>query len=55
MQTALVLALLLLSNQFLQADSIPEIVERSKSAIVEIVSMETQGPPCKLGTGFFVS
>jgi hypothetical protein len=37
MRTTLILALLLLSNQFLQADSIPEIVERSKSAIVEIV------------------
>src|SRR6516162_10034724 len=55
MRTTLILALLLLSNQFLQADSIPEIVERTKSAIVEIVSMDTQGPPRKLGTGFFVS
>jgi len=55
MRTALILALLLLSNQFVQADSIPEIVERTKSAIVEIVSMDTQGPPRKLGTGFFVS
>jgi hypothetical protein len=47
MRTTLILALLLLSNQFVQADSIPEIVERTKSAIVEIVSMDTQGPPQK--------
>lgn len=37
------------------ADSIPEIVKRVRPAIVEIVAMDENGTPTKLGTGFFVS
>lgn len=37
------------------ADSIPEIVKRVRPAIVEIVAMDKNGTPTKLGTGFFVS
>jgi S1-C subfamily serine protease len=35
--------------------SLPEIVKRTKPAIVEIVAMDEKGSPTKLGTGFFVS
>jgi S1-C subfamily serine protease len=37
------------------ADSIPEIVKKTKPAIVELVAMDENGSPTKLGTGFFVS
>jgi S1-C subfamily serine protease len=37
------------------AVSLPEIVKRTKPAIVEIVAMDEKGSPTKLGTGFFVS
>jgi S1-C subfamily serine protease len=55
MRTTLIIALLLLSNLFLRADSIPDIVKRTKAAIVEIVAMDEQGSPTELGTGFFIS
>ena len=55
MRTTLIIALLLLSNLFLQADAIPDIVNRTKAVIVEIVAMHEQGAPTELGTGFFVS
>jgi S1-C subfamily serine protease len=55
MRTTLILVLLLFSNLFLRADSIPDIVKRTKPAIVEIVAMDEQVSPTKLGTGFFIS
>ena len=55
MRTTLILVLLLLSNLFSRADSIPDIVKRTKPAIVEIVAMDEQVSPTKLGTGFFIS
>ena len=55
MRTTLIITLLLLSNLFLQADAIPDIVNRTKAAIVEIVAMHEQGAPTELGTGFFIS
>ena len=55
MRTTLIIALLLLSNLFLRADSIPDIVKRTKAAIVKIVAMHEQGSPTELGTGFFIS
>jgi len=55
MRTTLIIALLLLSNLFLRADSIPDIVKRTKAAIVEIVAMDEQGSATELGTGFFIS
>jgi serine protease Do len=51
----LFIALLLLSNTFLYADSIPEIVKRTKQAVVEILALNKDGSATKLGTGFFVS
>jgi S1-C subfamily serine protease len=53
--TALIVALLVLSHGSLLADSIAEIVAKSKLAILEIVAMDATGTPTKLGTGFFVS
>jgi S1-C subfamily serine protease len=41
--------------QTLRADSIPEIVARSKSAIIEIVAFDSQNRPIKSGTGFFIT
>jgi WD40 repeat protein len=55
MRTTLIIALLLLSNLLSRADSIPDIVKRTKAAIVEIVAMDEQGSPTELGTGFFIS
>jgi S1-C subfamily serine protease len=55
MRTTPILVLLLFSNLFLRADSIPDIVKRTKPAIVEIVAMDEQVSPKKLGTGFFIS
>ena len=52
MRTTLIIALLLLSNLFLRADSIPDIVKRTKAAIVEIVAMDEQGSPTELGDRF---
>jgi S1-C subfamily serine protease len=43
------------SFQTLRADSIPDIVARSKSAIIEIVAFDSQNRPIKEGTGFFIS
>jgi hypothetical protein len=54
MRTALIIALLL-SNLFLRADSMPDIVNRTKAAIVQIVAMKEQGSTTELGTGFFIS
>jgi len=55
MRTNLIIALLLLSNLCLRADSIPDIVKRTKAAIVKVVAMDEQGSPTELGTGFFIS
>jgi len=41
--------------QTLRADSIPEIVARSKSAVIEIVAFDSQNRPFKSGTGFFIT
>ena len=54
-RSSLIFALLLLSNLHLQAYSIPEIVAKTKPAVVEIVAMDQNGTPTTLGTGFFVS
>jgi S1-C subfamily serine protease len=51
----LFLVLLVFLQTSLQADSIPEIVAKSKPAIVEIVTTDAKGTPKTLGTGFFVS
>jgi Tfp pilus assembly protein PilF len=53
--SSFIFALLLLSNLHLQAYSIPEIVAKTKPAVVEIVAMDEKGSPTTLGTGFFVS
>src|SRR5208282_2741990 len=52
-RTSFIFALLLLSNLRLQAYSIPEIVARTKPAVVEIVTLDEKGQPKMLGTGFF--
>src|ERR1700693_388125 len=51
----LVLLFLLLSKLPMAAESIPEIVMRTKPAVVEIVAIDEKGSPTKLGTGLFVS
>jgi tetratricopeptide (TPR) repeat protein len=48
-------ATLLVSLSHVQASSIPEIVAKTKPAIVEIIAMDEKGEPTTLGTGFFVS
>ena len=53
--TVLIFALLLLSNLHLQAYSIPEIVAKTKPAVLEIVAMDQNGSSTTLGTGFFIS
>jgi S1-C subfamily serine protease len=50
-----IFAMLLLSNLQLQASSIPEIVAKTKPAVVEIVAMDEKGSYKTLGTGFFIS
>jgi S1-C subfamily serine protease len=47
--------LFLLSLSHLQAYSIPEIVAKTKPAVVEIVAMDQNGTPTTFGTGFFIS
>jgi S1-C subfamily serine protease len=48
-------ALLLLSNLRLLAYSIPEIVAKTKPAVVEIAAIDEKGSITRLGTGFFIS
>src|SRR5260370_12598017 len=55
LSSALIVVLLAFSKVPLRADSIPEIVKRTKPAVVEIVAMDKDASPAKLGTGFFVS
>ena len=55
LRPALIVALLVLSHAWSRADSIPEIVSKSKLAILDILAMDATGTPTKLGTGFFVS
>ena len=55
LSSALIVVLLVFSKMPLRADSIPEIVAKAKPAVVEIVAMDKDGSPTKLGTGFFVS
>ena len=43
------------SPKILDADTIPEIVARVKSAVVQIVTLDQNRQPLKTGTGFFVS
>jgi S1-C subfamily serine protease len=50
-----IFALLLLSRMHLWAYSIPEIVAKTKPAVVEIVAIDQNGSPTTVGTGFFVS
>jgi S1-C subfamily serine protease len=47
--------LLLFSTLSLLAYSIPEIVAKTKPAVVEIVTLDQKGSAKSLGTGFFVS
>jgi Tfp pilus assembly protein PilF len=54
-RSSFIFAFLLVSHSHLQASSIPEIVAKTKPAIVEIVAMDEKGTPTTLGTGFFVS
>ena len=51
----LILALLLFLKTPSKADSIPEIVAKTKPAIVETVTTDATGAPKALGTGFFIS
>jgi putative serine protease PepD len=46
---------LLIPSGLVAAESLPEIVKRTKPAILEIVAMDEKGSPTKLGTGFFIS
>jgi hypothetical protein len=43
------------SPKILDADTIPEIVARAKSAVVQITTLDQNRQPLKTGTGFFVS
>jgi S1-C subfamily serine protease len=54
-RTSTVFALLLLSNLCVLAYSIPEIVAKTKQAVVEIVTIDKNGLSNRLGTGFFIS
>jgi Tfp pilus assembly protein PilF len=54
-QRGLLFILLAFLQPLLRADSIPEIVAKSKPAIVEIVTTDAKGTQRTLGTGFFVS
>jgi hypothetical protein len=38
-----------------RADTIPEIVAKTRQAVVEIVTYDQQNRPLKTGTGFFFS
>jgi hypothetical protein len=51
----LILVLLGSLNAPSRADSIPNIVTKAKSAIVEIVTADAKGTPKTLGSGFFIS
>lgn len=51
----LVFASILWSNRTLTADTIPEIVAKAKSAVVQIITLDQNRQPLKTGTGFFVS
>src|SRR5262249_5709016 len=46
---------LLLGQARARADTIPEIVAKTKPAVVEIVTIDQKGSPNRLGTGFFIS
>ena len=48
-------ACLLLGQTPARADTIPEIVGKTKPAVVEIVTIDQKGSPNRLGTGFFIS
>jgi S1-C subfamily serine protease len=50
-----ILALLLFWTLSLLAYSIPEIVAKTKPAVVEIVTTDDKGSTNRLGTGFFIS
>ena len=54
-RTSFIFALLLLSNLQLQAYSIPEVVAKTKPAVVEIIAVDEKGATNRLGTGFFIS
>lgn len=47
--------ILIFSFATVQAGDIPSIVEKTKPAVVEIVTFDQQNKPLKTGTGFFVS
>src|SRR6516225_2379362 len=48
-------ACLLVAQAPARADTIPEIVAKTKPAVVEIVNIDQKGSPSRLGTGFFIS
>jgi hypothetical protein len=52
LRPSLILLILLVPNLSMAAESLPEIVKKTKPAIVEIVAMDEKGSPTKLGTGF---
>jgi hypothetical protein len=51
----LVISSVLWSTRTLTADTIPEIVARAKSAVVQIITLDQNRQPLKTGTGFFIS
>ena len=51
----LILVLLVFLKTPLKADSIPDIVAHSKSAIIEVIAFDDQNRPLKTGTGFFIT
>jgi len=44
-----------ISFQSIYGDSIPDIVARSKPAIIEVIAFDGQNRPIKNGTGFFIT
>src|SRR5215470_157734 len=55
LSSGLILVLLVFLKTPSKANSIPEIVAKTKPAIVEIVTTDATGAPKALGTGFFIS
>jgi len=52
---AITAAFLLQAQARSSADTIPEIIQRTKPAVVEIVAFDEKNSPTKIGTGFFIS
>jgi S1-C subfamily serine protease len=47
--------ILSISGMTAHADTLPQLVAKTKPAIVEIIALDQNGSPIKSGTGFFVS